>query len=114
MKKLELQPSRLSDRTRHATPGEVFRDIAVAEAHQASAAPAVIATLEPPVPDGGLTKVSTRLTTDQVAWIKALIREHRARNPHASMLRKEEIMRFALDYFRECKDVHALVAKYRK
>jgi hypothetical protein len=118
MKKPELLPSRLSDRVRHSTPAEVFREVAVAEPPsqeaQPTAAPVAVAAPDLPVGDGALAKVSTRLTTDQVAWIKALIKDHRARNPHAAMLRKEEIMRFALDYFREAKDVHVLIARYRK
>ncbi len=113
MNKPELQPSRLSSRTRHASPGEVFRDLAVGEESRVPNSTAT-ATMDAPPTEGTLTKVSTRLTTDQVAWIQALIKEHRAKNPHASMLRKEEVMRFALDYFREAKDVHALVGKYRK
>ena len=113
MNKPELQPSRLSSRTRHASHGEVFRDLAVGEETTAPRSTAT-ATVEAPSADGTLTNVSTRLTTDQVAWIQALIKEHRAKNPHAAMLRKEEVMRFALDYFREAKDVHALVGKYRK
>lgn len=113
MNKPEPQPSRLSNRTRHASPGEVFRDLAVGEDPPARSSSAT-ATVDAPPTDGTLTKVSTRLTTDQVAWVQTLIKEHRAKNPHAAMLRKEEVMRFALDYFREAKDVHALVGKYRK
>jgi hypothetical protein len=61
-----------------------------------------------------LVKFGTRLTRGQIARIQGLVKEHHARNPSAAALKKEEVVRFAIDHLLTQKDPLALISNNRR
>jgi hypothetical protein len=63
--------------------------------------------------DAGVTKLTTRLPTDQVEWLKGEAKGYRERNPRRPRVTIEELMSIAIEHLREAKNLDALIAKYR-
>src|SRR5512144_283331 len=63
---------------------------------------------EPPV-----TKLTTRLPTEQVDWLKAEAKGYRERNPRRPRVTLEELIAVAVDHLRETKNLDSVIAKYR-
>lgn len=63
---------------------------------------------EPPV-----TKLTTRLPSEQVAWLKSEAKGYRERNPRRPRATIEELIAVAVDHLRETKNLDSVIAKYR-
>jgi hypothetical protein len=61
-----------------------------------------------------LVKFGTRLTRGQIARIQGLVKEHHVRNPTAAALKKEEVVRFAIDHLFTQKDPLELISNNRR
>ena len=60
-----------------------------------------------------MTKLTTRLPREQVAWLKSEAKGYRERNPRRPRVTIEELIAVAVDHPRETKDLDSVIAKYR-
>src|SRR5512135_508169 len=60
-----------------------------------------------------MTKFTTRLATEQVAWLKAEAKGYRERNPRRPRVTLEELLAIAIDHLRAAKDLDAVIGKHR-
>src|SRR5512135_3376225 len=70
---------------------------------KAGGAPAV-----PPV-----TKLTTRLPSEQVEWLKGEAKGYRERHPRWPRVTLEELLAIAIDHLREAKNLDAVIGKHR-
>src|SRR5512135_2386667 len=60
-----------------------------------------------------VTKLTTRLPTEQVEWLKGEARGYRERNPRRPRVTLEELIAIAIDHLREAKHLDAVIGKHR-
>src|SRR5512135_483957 len=65
----------------------------------------------PPAPL--VTKLTTRLPTEQVEWLKGEAQGYRERHPRWPRVTIEELIAIAIDHLREAKNLDAVIGKHR-
>ena len=65
----------------------------------------------PPAPP--VTKLTTRLPTEQVEWLKGEAKGYRERHPRWPRVTLEELIAIAIDHLREAKHLDAVIGKHR-
>ena len=73
--------------------------------------------LHPPdeVPAGPvLTKFTTRIFPEQMAWLRSEVQRFRQHYPRAPKLTIEELTRIALDHLRDTANVESVIMRYRR
>ena len=60
-----------------------------------------------------ITKLTTRLPTEQVEWLREQAKGYRERNPRRPRVTIEELIAIAVEHLREAKNLDATIAKYR-
>jgi uncharacterized protein (DUF4415 family) len=60
-----------------------------------------------------ITKLTTRLPSEQVEWLKAEAKGYRERNPRRPRVTIEELIAIAIDHLRETKSLDSVIAKHR-
>src|SRR5512135_226557 len=60
-----------------------------------------------------MTKVTTRLATEQVAWLRGEAKGYRERHPRRPRVTLEELIAIAIDHLRATKDLDSVIGKHR-
>ncbi|HMB02720.1 MAG TPA: hypothetical protein VKP69_03150 [Isosphaeraceae bacterium] len=60
-----------------------------------------------------MTKLTTRLATEQVEWLKGEAKGYRERHPRRPRVTLEELIAIAIDHLREAKNFDAVIGKHR-
>src|SRR5512135_158779 len=60
-----------------------------------------------------ITKLTTRLPTEQVEWLKAEAKGYRDRHPRRPRVTIEELIAIAIDHLREAKNLDSVIGKHR-
>src|SRR5512135_1453137 len=87
-------------RVDHVEKAQRLREQARGRAGEAASAPLV-------------TKLTTRLPTEQVEWLKSEAQGYRERHPRWPRVTLEELIAIAIDYLREAKNLDAVIGKHR-
>src|SRR5512135_2443472 len=59
------------------------------------------------------TKLTTRLPSEQVEWLKDEAKGYRERHPRWPRVTLEELLAIAIDHLREAKDLDAVIGQHR-
>ena len=60
-----------------------------------------------------VTKLTTRLATEQVEWLKGEAQGYRERHPRWPRVTIEELIAIAIDHLREAKNLDSVIGKHR-
>ena len=60
-----------------------------------------------------VTKLTTRLPTEQVEWLKGEAKGYRERHPRWPRVTLEELIAIAIDHLREAKNLDSVIGKHR-
>ncbi len=60
-----------------------------------------------------VTKLTTRLPSEQVEWLKGEAQGYRERHPRWPRVTLEELLAIAIDHLREAKHLDSVIGKHR-